>query len=179
MAFGMELAGDYGKLLLTSFRLLLVCGMVWYLRKLILSNMHKGLIASVALILGGAIGNILDSIFYGVIFGDSHFETATLFPPDGGYSGWLHGKVVDMFYFPIMSGHFPNWFPIWGGEDFIFFRPVFNIADAAISIGIAIIIIYQKRFWPDEKPALDLASEDQDNPISPEVATTPNDTKGS
>ena len=98
-------------------------------------------------------GNIIDSAFYGVIFNESTwYDKAQLFPPDGGYSSFLHGKVVDMFYFPIISGNFPTWFPIWGGENFTFFRPVFNLADAAISVGVILILLGQKRYFKEEVP---------------------------
>ena len=102
---------------------------------------------AIGLIIGGAIGNIIDSSFYGLIFNESYNNVASFFPESGGYAPFLQGKVVDMFYFPIINSHFPNWFPIFGGEHFIFFRPVFNIADAGISSGIILILIfYQKDF---------------------------------
>ena len=99
------------------------------------------------MVLAGAIGNILDSAFYGLIFNDSYPQVASLFPADGGYAPFLHGKVVDMFYFPLMEGTFPEWLPKWGGENFVFFRPVFNIADSAISIGIGIILIFHRKYF--------------------------------
>ena len=106
-----------------------------------------GLIVSVSLIMAGAIGNILDSAFYGMIFSDSYGQVATLFPPDGGYSTFLHGRVVDMLYFPILEGHYPMWFPFWSGQEFIFFRPVFNLADSSITIGIFLILLFYRRFF--------------------------------
>lgn len=151
MAFGMEMGGEYGKLLLSTFRIIAVGGICWYLWDISRKNMHPGLITSISLILAGAMGNILDSAFYGLIFSDSGYEIAQLFPPDGGYAGLLHGRVVDMFYFPIIEGHFPDWFPIWGTEEFIFFRPVFNVADAAITVGVALIILFQKKYFPPVK----------------------------
>ncbi len=147
MAFGMELEGQFGKLLLSIFRLLAVVGITYYLYKIVREKSHKGLIFSISLILAGALGNILDSVYYGLIFSDSYNQIATLFPESGGYAGFLHGKVVDMLYFPLIEGHFPTWFPIWGGEQFIFFRPVFNIADSSITIGVAMILIFQKMFF--------------------------------
>lgn len=168
MAFGMELEGQYGKLLLSSFRILAVAAIGWYLFDISKKKMHNGLIASVALIFAGAIGNIIDSIFYGVLFSDSDFQTATFLPDGGGYAGWLHGKVVDMFYFPIIEGHFPSWFPFWGSEEFIFFRPVFNVADSSITIGVLLIVLFQRRFWPDKKEE-PVAVE---TPVSPEVNVT-------
>jgi len=150
MAFGLELAGQWGKLFLTLFRILAVGLIIWVLHRLISIGANKGYISSISLILAGAIGNIIDSVFYGVIFNESTFQKATLFPDGGGYSGLFYGKVVDMFYFPLIHGHFPNWFPVWGGEDFIFFRPVFNIADSAITIGIFLIILFYRKHFDME-----------------------------
>ncbi|MDP4207466.1 MAG: lipoprotein signal peptidase [Bacteroidota bacterium] len=150
MAFGMEFGGSFGKLLLSSFRIFAVGGIGWYLVHLIKTKAHTGFVISIALILAGAIGNILDSVFYGMIFSDSYFQIAQLFPANGGYSSFLHGRVVDMLYFPILKGHFPGWFPIWGSEEFIFFRPVFNIADSSITIGVIIILLFQKQFFKPE-----------------------------
>ena len=144
MAFGMEFGGSFGKMLLSSFRIIAVFAIGYYIIKLIKSEKKTGFIYSLSLIFAGAVGNIIDSLFYGIIFNDSYYKIATLFPSEGGYSSLLHGKVVDMFYFPIFSGHFPDWLPIWGSEQFIFFRPVFNLADSAITIGVFIIIIFQR-----------------------------------
>jgi signal peptidase II len=143
MAFGLEFAGEYGKLFLSLFRIVAVCGIGWYLFKLVKESVHPLLITSMSLILAGAIGNIIDSAFYGMLFSSSDFRLAEFLPADGGYSSFLHGKVVDMFYFPIFSGFFPDWVPFWGGDYFIFFRPVFNIADASISIGVGLILVFQ------------------------------------
>ena len=105
-----------------------------------------------SLILAGAIGNILDSAFYGVLFSESdEFNKSVFMPEQGGYAGFLHGRVVDMFYFPIWNGTFPGWLPIWGGEEFQFFRPIFNFADFAISCGVGIILVFQKKFIQDHK----------------------------
>lgn len=151
MAFGLEFGGEAGKLALTLFRIAAVCGIGYGLVYLIKHKYHRGLILNVALIFAGALGNIIDSTFYGLLFSESdYYHTAKLLPPGGGYAGLFHGKVVDMFYFPILQGVFPKWLPIWGGEDFIFFRPVFNVADAAISTGVILIIIYQKRYFKEE-----------------------------
>lgn len=146
MAFGMEFGGEWGKLALTLFRIVAVCAIGFYLFRLPKTT-HKGLVVSVALIFSGAIGNIIDSAFYGVIFNDSYNQIASFLPAEGGYESLLHGRVVDMFWFPLFDGTFPDWFPFWGGEDFLFFRPVFNVADAAISIGIGLIFVFQKRFF--------------------------------
>ena len=147
MAFGLELEGDFGKLFLSIFRILAVTGIGWYLVLIIKKAMPTGLIVAVSLIFAGALGNIIDSAFYGILFSDSSYRLATLFPTEGGYGKFLFGRVVDMLYFPVVQGHFPHWFPIWGSEQFIFFRPVFNIADSAITIGIFTIILYQKSFF--------------------------------
>jgi signal peptidase II len=151
MAFGMEFGGDWGKLALSLFRIVAVCGIGYYLFRLPKTT-HKGLKISVALIFAGAIGNILDSAFYGLIFNDSFNQIASFMPEEGGYAPFLHGWVVDMFWFPLIEGNFPEWMPIWGGEHFLFFRPVFNIADAAISVGIVIIFLFNKRFFKKEEP---------------------------
>ncbi|MBI2271576.1 MAG: lipoprotein signal peptidase [Bacteroidetes bacterium] len=156
MAFGMEFAGNYGKLFLTSFRILAVMAIGWYLYDLVRQQAPSGLIISISLILAGALGNIIDSIFYGILFSDSNYEVAKFMPPEGGYAGLLHGKVVDMFYFPIIEGHFPAWFPIWGTEEFIFFRPVFNFSDSSITIGVLMILLFQRRFFPKKPTATDL-----------------------
>lgn len=149
MAFGMELAGEFGKIILSVFRILAVTGIGWYLHSLIKQKAPKGLIGSISMILAGAIGNIIDSAFYGVIFNESYHQIATMFPADGGYASFLHGRVVDMLYFPVMEGHFPEWLPFWGSEHFIFFRPVFNIADSAITVGVALILLFQKKYFKD------------------------------
>ncbi|MCA5004531.1 lipoprotein signal peptidase [Sphingobacterium bovistauri] len=151
MAYGMEFGGDYGKLFLTLFRIIAVCGIGYGLHYMIQNKYNRGFILNVALIFAGAVGNIIDSVFYGVIFSEStYYDKALLFPEAGGYASLLHGKVVDMLYFPLINGTFPTWFPIWGGEDFLFFRPVFNIADSAISVGVFLILIFQKRYFKEE-----------------------------
>lgn len=151
MAFGMEFGGEAGKLALTLFRIVAVSMIGYGVVHLIKNKYHRGLILNVALIFAGALGNIIDSSFYGLIFSEStYFDVARFMPEGGGYAGLFHGKVVDMFYFPLIQGVFPSWVPLWGGEDFIFFRPVFNIADAAISIGVISILIFQKRYFKEE-----------------------------
>ena len=148
MAFGFEFNGNYGKLFLSVFRMLAVVAIGWYLFKLTKQKkVPMGFIVCISLIFAGAIGNIIDSLFYGMIFNHSYGQVATLFPEGGGYSSFLHGKVVDMFYFPLLSGRYPSWFPFVGGNQFLFFRPVFNIADSAISVGIfSILIFYRNHF---------------------------------
>jgi signal peptidase II len=153
MAFGFEFGGEYGKIFLSLFRVIAVFGIGWYILKLVRKDLPMGYIACVSLIFAGAIGNIIDSVFYGLIFSDSYGQVSTLFPEGGGYATFLHGRVVDMFYFPLFSGVYPDWVPFAGGSDFQFFRPVFNVADSAISVGIfSIIIFYRKLFRTlDEK----------------------------
>lgn len=146
MAFGMEFFGKKGKVFLSLFRIVAVIGIGWYLNYLIKQKISMGMIACVSLIFAGAMGNIIDSVFYGVIFNDSYHQVAELFPDDGGYSSWLHGRVVDMLYFPVLKGHYPDWFPFKGNDPFIFFRPVFNIADSAITTGVLVILVFQRKF---------------------------------
>ena len=145
MAFGMEFGGDWGKLALSLFRIVFVVFMASFLLKLIRKNADKVLIVSLSLVLAGAIGNIIDGTLYGILFSESYRQLATFLPEAGGYAPLFFGKVVDMFYFPIFKGYLPEWIPFWGGDYFVFFRPVFNIADSAISIGVAIMVIFQKK----------------------------------
>ena len=162
MAFGLSLGGFYGKLALSLFRLIAVAILSYYIHLLIKANAKMGLLTSFALILAGAVGNIIDSAFYGMIFSDSyHGHTAILFPEGGGYAGFLHGKVVDMLYFPLFSGHFPEWLPFWAGEQFLFFRPVFNIADMSITIGVLSIILFYRNFFSshDKKKGEEVENE--------------------
>jgi len=148
MAFGLRFGGDSGKLILSIFRILAIIAIGWYLVKIIRRKDNTGLIVSMSLIFAGALGNMIDSAFYGLIFSESTFhQVATVFPAEGGYGTFLHGKVVDMLYFPVLKGFYPTWFPVWGGNDFIFFRPVFNIADSSITIGVLILIFFQKKFF--------------------------------
>ncbi len=148
MAFGFEFAGEYGKLFLSIFRILAVIAIGWYLFKLNRNEeLPFGFLASIALIFAGAIGNIIDSLFYGMIFNHSYGQVAELFPEGGGYETFLHGRVVDMFYFPLIDVQLPDWVPFRGGTQFIFFRPVFNIADSSITVGIfSILLFYRKQF---------------------------------
>ena len=147
MAFGIEFGGYTGKKILTLFRIVVVSIGIKYLLDLEKKDFSNGPLIALGLIIGGAIGNIIDSSFYGLIFNESYNNVASIMPEGGGYSSFLHGKVVDMFYFPIINDHFPNWLPIWGGEHFIFFRPVFNVADAGISIGIFMILIFYRKYF--------------------------------
>jgi len=151
MAFGMELEGEWGKILLSLFRIVAVCGIGWYLYDICTKKAPIGLIMAISLIFAGAMGNIIDSAFYGMIFNDSYYQVATFMPEAGGYSSFLHGKVVDMLYFPLLEGRFPDWLPMWGGEHFVFFRPVFNVADSYITIGVAFILLFQRTYFMREK----------------------------
>jgi signal peptidase II len=144
-AFGMEFGGQWGKLFLSVFRIFAIFVIIWLLIKIIRQKYSTAFIISIAALLAGAMGNIIDSVFYGQIFSDSYGHIATMFPEGGGYAPLLYGKVVDMLYFPIITGHFPSWFPFWGGNEFTFFSPVFNIADSAISISIFYILIFQRK----------------------------------
>ncbi|PLX10933.1 MAG: lipoprotein signal peptidase [Marinilabiliales bacterium] len=147
MAFGMELWGKHGKIFLTLFRIVAVIGIGWYMRILIKQEAPKMVIISIALIMAGALGNILDSVFYGILFDESFYKVAEFLPSEGGYASLLQGRVVDMLYFPIFRGNYPSWFPFWANQNFIFFRPVFNIADSSITIGVAYILIFERSFF--------------------------------
>jgi signal peptidase II len=149
MAFGMEMGGKTGKFILSIFRIGAIFGIGWFLKSLIGRKANPGLILAVSAIMAGAIGNILDSAFYGIIFSESYNQSAVLFPPGGGYSSFLHGRVVDMFYFPVIDTHWPEWSPVKAGESFVFFRPVFNIADSAITCGVISIVLFQKKMFRD------------------------------
>ena len=145
MAFGMQLGGEWGKYLLSMFRIIAIGAIAWYLKTLAEKNTKKGVVLSIALVLAGAIGNMIDSAFYGLVFSESFGQTATFL--EEGYAGFLQGRVVDMFYFPLWNGHLPAWLPIWGGDHFIFFRPVFNVADAAISTGVINLLLFHRSFF--------------------------------
>ena len=130
---------------LTLFRMVALVGIGYLLWKAAKDARNQTMVISLSLVFAGALGNIIDSAFYGLIFDASTpFQKAVLFPPGGGYAPFLHGAVVDMFYFPVLHGRLPAWLPLWGGEEFEFFRPVFNIADAAISVGIVMVILVQR-----------------------------------
>lgn len=147
MAFGMEMGGKPGKLVLSVFRIVAIFGIGWFLSNLVAKKANTGLVLAVSAILAGAIGNIIDSAFYGMIFTESYNQVASIFPHGGGYSSFLHGKVVDMFYFPVINTQWPDWSPVRPGESFVFFRPVFNVADSAITCGVISIILFQKKMF--------------------------------
>ncbi len=163
MAFGIEFGGSYGKLALSLFRVFAVGFLIYLIHKLVQQGTQKGLLVCFALILAGAMGNIIDSAFYGLVFSESSYHNplpATLFPEGGGYAGFLHGRVVDMLYFPLISGNFPDWLPVWGGDRFLFFRPVFNIADAAISVGMFCLVVFYSAFFRHEPEPVEPASSE-------------------
>ncbi len=141
MAFGIEVMG---KLFLTVFRIAAVVIIGYYLYKIVKQDYNFGFIACVALVLAGATGNIIDSVFYGVIFDHSYGQVATFLPEGGGYASWLHGKVVDMLYFPLIKTTWPYWVPFYGGEEFVFFRPIFNLADSAICVGVFVLFLFYR-----------------------------------
>lgn len=177
MAYGWKFGGEWGKVALTVFRLIAVVFGTWYLGSIIKKKYHKGFIIMAGLVYAGAIGNLIDSCFYGMIFDKGMLYNAALNDyvnyeglarfSSTGYASFLHGNVVDMFYFPVIRGTFPDWFPLWGGEDFEFFRPIFNIADAAITTGVLSILVFQRRFFKH-------AGNEQHNTV--ETETLVNDT---
>ncbi len=154
MAFGMKFWGIYGKLVLSVFRLVAIGAIGWLLHKLVKRGVATGMAVGIGLVLAGAVGNMIDSAFYGLLF-----DSGTIYNSDlgywmaydgvsqygGGYAGFLRGCVVDMFYFPIIDTTLPNWVPIWGGEHFVFFRPVFNLADAAITCGVIYLLLFERK----------------------------------
>ncbi len=154
MAWGWKFGGGIGKIVLTLFRLVAVIWGSFLLKDFINKKYHKGFIICAGLIYAGALGNLLDSMFYGLIFDNSDpfmQNLAHLFPKDGGYASFLHGKVVDMLYFPLISTTYPSWIPVLGGKPFDFFEPVFNIADASISVGVIVILVFQNTFFKKEE----------------------------
>ncbi|MBL4652084.1 MAG: lipoprotein signal peptidase [Flavobacteriales bacterium] len=161
MAFGLELGGAYGKIGLSLFRVFAVIGLCYYMWTLVREKAPKGVIISFALITAGALGNIIDSAFYGILFNKGTIYSAEIgswMRYHGisemnfeGYANPFWGCVVDMLYFPVIEGNFPDWVPFWGGDFFLFFRPVFNIADAAISVGVGMLILFYRNFYTEEK----------------------------
>ena len=147
MAWGAEFGGKAGKLFLTIFRLFAISGIGYWLYKSVKNNAHTILVVAIALIFAGAMGNIIDSVFYGVLFDTPNNATATLFS-DQPYGKLFFGKVVDMLYFPIWSGDLPSWIPYFGGKPFTFFNAIFNVADTAISTGVGMLIVFNKKAFP-------------------------------
>ena len=182
MAWGKEFGGKSGKLFLTLFRLVAIAGIGYWLYDAIKNNAHRILIVAIAFIFAGALGNIIDSVFYGIFFSDSYRQVATFLPEEGGYNSLFYGKVVDMLYFPIVdtmlpdwvpsiSFNFPTWLPFIGGDHFslfenrnlTFFDPVFNVADTAISSGVGLLIVFNKTIFPKKTPdASEIIAEEHD-----------------
>lgn len=155
MAWGWKFGGEWGKMILTLFRLVAVMFGTWYLVRIVRQKYTTGFIVCASLIYAGALGNLIDSLFYGLIFSESTYtQVATMFPEGGGYAGFLHGRVVDMLYFPLVRTTYPDWMPFVGGSEFEFFSPIFNIADASISVGVIVLLLFQKRFFQrhEEEP---------------------------
>ena len=160
MAWGWKFGNETGKMILTLFRLAAVIFGTWYLGRIVKQQYKRGFIICAALIYAGALGNLIDSMFYGMIFDKglkydpaindyiSYSNVAEF--SSNGYSSFLHGSVVDMLYFPIVGGRFPDWLPIWGGETFLFFRPIFNIADSSITVGVILLLIFQNKFTSEK-----------------------------
>ena len=158
MAWGAKLSdfisfidNNTGKIILSIFRLIAIIGIGYWLLISLKKQSHRLLIVAISLIFSGALGNIIDSVFYGVLFNHSHGQIAQFLPQGGGYSSLLQGKVVDMLYFPLWEGHFPSWVPFYGGDYFTFFNPVFNIADTAISTGLGILVVFNKKVFPKKE----------------------------
>lgn len=155
MAFGLKSSAVYGKLLLTLFRLGAMIGIGYYLYYLYKRNAKPGLLWCMGLILGGAVGNVIDSTFYGVLLNNA---------PAGSPTPWFHGQVIDMLFFPLFDGYYPDWVPFVGGDYFLFFSPVFNVADSSIFIGVVLILIMQKRFFKNKDNNKAITDTDEDTP---------------
>jgi signal peptidase II len=160
MAFGIRWSSEFGKMALTLFRIVAMFGIGFYLYRMVQRGAHRGFLIAMALILGGAIGNVIDSTFYGVFLNNA--------PLDSPYK-WFHGQVIDMLFFPIFDFYWPEWVPIWGGDNFVFFSPVFNIADSSIFLGVVSILIFQRRFFR-EKEETPITTNPPDNQS---IATEP------
>ena len=168
MAWGWEFGGEWGKMILTLFRLGAVIFGTWYLTRIVKQKYTKGFIVCAALLYAGALGNLIDSMFYGMVFEESSYSNVAKMFPKEGYAGFLHGRVVDMLYFPIIDTKFPTWVPVIGGNNFEFFSPIFNIADASISCGVITLLVFQKRFFKkhvaeENHPTVITGSEVSDN----------------
>lgn len=161
MAFGMELGGSWGKLALSIFRIIAITGLGIYLYKIIKAGENMFYIICIALVIAGATGNLIDSAFYGIIFNESFGQVATMFPEGGGYAPFLYGHVVDMFYCPVIDTYYPDWFPFVGGDRLLFFRPVFNVADSAITVSVFLMIIFYRKVF--RKNLISFAKSEKEN----------------
>ncbi len=151
MAWGAKIPGQYGKLILTLFRLVAIVGIGYWLWDSVKKETSRILTLAVSFIFAGAFGNIIDSVFYGIFFNHSDGQVANFMPADGGYASVFYGKVVDMLYFPMWSGYLPEWIPFWGGDRFTFFEPVFNIADASITTGVLMLLVFHRKAFPKKE----------------------------
>jgi len=145
MAFGLEFGGEIGKYFLSIFRIVAICALFFYLYYLVNNKVSSGVLFSISLVLAGAVGNMIDSALYGIVFDHSYGQLSGFL--NGGYSSFLQGRVVDMFYFPIINCYLPNWIPYFGGDHFIFFKPIFNVADSCITIGVLNLLIFHRSFF--------------------------------
>jgi signal peptidase II len=161
MAFGMELGGSWGKLALSLFRIIAITGLSIYLYKILKAGENMFYIICISLVIAGATGNLIDSAFYGIIFNESFGQVATMFPEGGGYAPFLYGHVVDMFYCPVIDTHYPDWFPFVGGDRLLFFRPVFNVADSAITVSVFLMIIFYRKVF--RKNLISFAKPEKEN----------------
>ena len=161
-AFGMSIGGEAGKIVLTLLRLVASAAIAWLIVRLIQKQTRPSLVVSLTLIFTGAVGNVIDSCFYGLIFNESYYSVATLFPPEGGYAPFMQGRVVDMFYFPLFEFDWPTWLPLVGGEHFEFFNAIFNVADAAITIGVVWLIIDQLFIAPKYSKSKDKENSEEE-----------------
>jgi signal peptidase II len=159
MAFGIRWQSEFGKMALTLFRIAAMFGIGYYLYRMIVRGAHRGFLVAMALILGGAIGNVIDSTFYGVLLNNA--------PLDSPYR-WFHGQVIDMLFFPIFDFYWPQWVPIWGGDNFVFFSPVFNIADSSIFVGVVSILIFQRKFFREKEDVEVHSTSVNNGPIATE-----------
>jgi signal peptidase II len=167
MAWGWKFGGEWGKMALTLFRLVAVIFGTWYLVKIIREKYTTGFIVCASLIYAGALGNLIDSMFYGMLFSATDYNTIASFLPEKGYANFLHGHVVDMIHLDLIKTTYPEWFPMIGGRQFEFFSPIFNIADASISTGVITLLIFQKRFLQKEHaeethPTVETSTETSD-----------------
>ncbi|HEX2533826.1 MAG TPA: lipoprotein signal peptidase [Chitinophagaceae bacterium] len=166
MAWGMEIGGEWGKMILTLFRLAAVLFGTWYLARIVKQGYTRGFIVCASLIYAGALGNLIDSMFYGLLFEETTYSHVADILPAKGYAGFLHGRVVDMLYFPMIRSNYPSWFPFVGGQPFEFFSPIFNIADASISAGVITLLLFQKRFFRRKHEDDERSAVETDSPVS-------------